>query len=259
MPASLIDSLANEYRFLFDNCMINSDKFTEIDQLVSKMVANKIAYESVADATNVPWNFIAIIHCMEASLSFKVHLHNGDPLTARTVHVPKGRPATGTPPFTWEESAVDALTIDGFTANVDWSISGMLFSFEKYNGMGYRKKGIHSPYLWSYSNNYSKGKFTNDGIFDPNAVSQQCGAAVLLRRMSETQIAVKGDVDTITLIKNLGEQVVFDPDHFNANASQLQGLLNTIGQHLRIDGKAGINTSDAYYTVSGKFLQGDNR
>ncbi len=257
MPTNPNTQFESEYRFLFDGCTINEDKFFEIDEVISKMVANKASYEAVGKLTNIPWNFIAIIHCMEGSLSFKKHLHNGDPLTERTVQVPKGRPAAGNAPFSWEESAIDALTIEGFTTKTDWSISGMLSSFERYNGMGYRKRGIHSPYLWSYSNHYSKGKFTNDGVFNPNAVSKQCGAAVLLRRMSEKQIAVKGETDTISQIKRLGEEVLFDPDNFHENAAQLQILLNNIGLHLRVDGKAGRNTSDSYHSLTGKFLKGD--
>ncbi|MDQ3815011.1 MAG: hypothetical protein M3347_13810, partial [Armatimonadota bacterium] len=35
---------------------------------------------------------------------------------------------------------------------------------------------------------YTKGKFVADGVFDPNAVSKQCGAAVLLRRMIDREI-----------------------------------------------------------------------
>ncbi len=123
--------------------------------------------------------------------------------------------------------------------------------------MGYRRKGIHSPYLWSFSNHYTKGKFTNDGVFDSNAVSKQCGAAVLLRRMSEKQIAVKGDSDSISLIKSLGENVVFAPNTFHDIAARLQTLLNSVGLHLRVDGKAGRNTSDAFHVISGKFLKGD--
>lgn len=259
MPTNLNNQFENEYRFLFDTCIISEKKFSEIDEVTSKMVNSKATYDTVANTTNIPWNFIAIIYCMEGSLSFKKHLHNGDPLTAKTVQVPKGRPVTGKPPYTWEESAIDALTIEGFTTKTDWSISGMLSSFEKYNGMGYRKRGIHSPYLWSFSNHYTKGKFTNDGVFDSNAVSKQVGAAVLLRRMSEKQIAVKGVSDAITMIKRLGNEVLFDPDHFHENAAQLQTLLNTIGLHLRIDGKAGRITSDTYHSIAGKFLNGDTR
>ncbi len=234
MPTNLSNQVENKYRLLFDTCIISEKKLPEIDEVISKMVKSK------------------------GSLSFKKHLHNGDPLTARTVQVPKGRPTAGKPPFTWEESAVDALTMEGFTTKTDWSISGMLSSFEKYNGMGYRKRGIHSPYLWSFSNHFTRGKFTADGVFDHNAISKQVGAAVLLRRMSEKQIAVKGE-DAITRIKRLGEEVLFDPDNFHENASQLQTLLNSIGLHLRVDGKAGKITSDAYKTIAGKFLKGDKR
>ena len=100
-----------------------------------------------------------------------------------TVRVPKGRPKQGQPPFTWEESASDALVFDGLHKWKDWSLPGTLFVLERFNGFGYRNKGIHSPYLWSFSNHYAKGKFVADGVFSATAVSNQCGAAVLLFRM----------------------------------------------------------------------------
>jgi len=59
----------------------------------------------------------------------------------------------------------------------------MLYRCERYNGMGYRSRGIHSPYLWSYSNLYQKGRFTGDHVFDPDNISSQCGAAILLQRL----------------------------------------------------------------------------
>ena len=40
--------------------------------------------------------------------------------------------------------------------------------------------GINTPYLWSFSNHYTRGKFTSDGNWDSSAVSQQCGAGVIL-------------------------------------------------------------------------------
>ena len=57
----------------------------------------------------------------------------------------------------------------------------MLYQLERYNGFGYRKRGLVTPYLWSFSNLYIKGKFVADGHFDPNAVSKQCGAALMLK------------------------------------------------------------------------------
>ena len=257
---ALTPDLGNEYEHLFDTAVINNSHYAEVDGYIKKMVTNKATYEAVGQPLNIPWYFIAIIHCMEAGLDFKAHLHNGDPLTQRTVQVPAGRPLTGKPPFSWEASATDALTIEGFTAWTDWSIPGMLFCFEKYNGTGYRVKGINSPYLWSYSNQYSSGKFVTDGVYNQDAVSKQCGAAVLLRRMFEMQILPSNDTDRISRISQLGEEVAFNAGAVKAdNAAQLQALLNASGIPLKSDGLAGNNTSNAYFKITGKYLKGDPR
>ena len=122
---------------------------------------------------------------MECGFNFGTHLHNGDPLSARTVHVPKGRPADGEPPFTWLESARDSLVLKKLDRIDDWSLPHMLYLLEAYNGFGYRPQFVPTPYLWSFSNLYTAGKFTADGKFDANAVSKQCGAAVMLRMLQE--------------------------------------------------------------------------
>jgi lysozyme family protein len=36
--------------------------------------------------------------------------------------VPAGRPAAGSPPFTWEQSAADALELAGIASVKDWSV-----------------------------------------------------------------------------------------------------------------------------------------
>ncbi len=261
MAFSFTPQLQSEYQRLFDTCLINPEKYPDIDSYIKKMLQAKQRYESVSAETNVPWYVIAIIHCMEGSLSFNAHLHNGDPLTARTVQVPAGRPKNGTPPFTWEVSAEDALSYSGLNKWTDWSVPGLLYRLEVYNGYGYHKFRINSPYLWSYSNQYTKGKYVQDGKFNPNVVSKQCGAAVLLRRMFEKQI-VTADApvtDRTSLIKILGADVNYAPSRYVAKAEELQKLLNLNGAHLRVDGKAGGNTSDAYKAVTGEYLNGDLR
>lgn len=95
--AAFTDDLRNEYKQLFDTCIIKEDKLKEVDGVIAKMVANKATYEVVANKLNIPWYFIAIVHCMEGSLNFKTHLHNGDPLSCRTVQVPRGSPLGGKP------------------------------------------------------------------------------------------------------------------------------------------------------------------
>jgi hypothetical protein len=42
---------------------------------------------------------------------------------------------------------------------------------------------VATPYLRSFSNHYSKDKFVNDGLYNPTAISKQCGAAVMLRAL----------------------------------------------------------------------------
>jgi len=168
---------------MFDTLVIKPGKEAEINLIAQRISANKARYQALEKQTGVPWTFIGIIHYRESNCSFSRHLHNGDPLTARTVRVPKGRPATGNPPFTFEQSAIDAIKLKGLDAWRDWSVSGMLYQLESYNGFGYRTKGINSPYLWSYSQFYTKGLYVSDGVYDANAVSQQAGAAVILRKV----------------------------------------------------------------------------
>src|SRR4030067_75220 len=138
-------------------------------------------YEAVASQTGVPWHWIAIVHHLESGRNFATHLHNGDSLRRRTVQVPSGRPQAGSPPFTWEESAIDALQLKGLHRETDWSIPKQLWQFERYNGFGYVQKKINSPYVWSFSSLYSHGKYVADGRYSASAISQQCGAAVILK------------------------------------------------------------------------------
>jgi lysozyme family protein len=153
---------------------------------LSMVRKSKARYEAVARAVDVPWHFIAVIHALESSFNFRAHLHNGDfPLTARTRQVPAGRPSTWLPPSDWESSARDALRLLGFTGLKDWSLERTIHRLEAYNGMGYRGLGVPSPYLWSFSNHYDRGKFVADGRFSARAKSQQCGTVVMLKMLDD--------------------------------------------------------------------------
>ncbi len=192
MSIVLTPKLRDEYDHLFSTCQVQSDKQALVDKAKAKVIGGQARYATVSAATGVPWFIVGILHSLESSSNFKTHLHNGDPLTARTVHVPKGRPIAGQPPFLWEDSAIDALTFDNLAGSSKWSAPLALFKLEGFNGFGYRTRHpeVLTPYLWSFSNHYVKGKFTSDGVFDPNAVSKQCGAAVILSLMVTEGTAV---------------------------------------------------------------------
>jgi lysozyme family protein len=174
--------LRQQYEQLFESCVVAPAHRAAVAATDAQLKSHQPRYQSVGGPLGIPWYVVGVIHAMETGIDFTRHLHNGDPLTARTVHVPAGRPPTGEPPFTWEESATDALTYQGFAAWHDWSVPGILYKLEAYNGFGYRQHPEcgFTPYLWSFSNHYTRGKYVGDGVWSATTVSQQCGAAVLL-------------------------------------------------------------------------------
>src|SRR4029453_7588990 len=185
MAKHTLEELRSEYNSLLQTCEIRADKLREVQDICNTILNNKARYEKIAAARGVPWFLIPAIHSLEGTLNFNTHLHNGDPLKARTVNVPAGRPKSGSPPFTFEESAIDALTFDKVAVNLEPTFAGICFKLEGFNGFGSRARGIHTPYLWSFSNHYTKGKFVRDGVFDPDALSKHCGSAVILLRFLE--------------------------------------------------------------------------
>ena len=194
--AALDVNLAAEFRRLWSTCAVAPEHQVEVDRVADELFAAKARYDVVAGRTGVPWYVIAAIHSLESGQDFRTHLHNGDPLTARTVHVPAGRPTKGNPPFTWEDSAVDALDFDHFIGWTDWSVAGALFKIEKYNGTGYRKQTppVTSAYVWSWTNQHLKGKYVADHVYDPNAVAKHPGAAAIFKSMGAKGYATLGSL-----------------------------------------------------------------
>lgn len=177
------DELKPKYEELYASCEIRPERAGEVAWHRQKLEQYRPHYEAVAAKTGVPWWFIGVVHALETSFNFNGHLHNGDPLAAQTALVPKNQPADWNAPHDWESSALDALAYRNFNGLSDWSLAASLYRWESYNGFGYAAQNIHSPYLWSLSNHYTKGKFVSDHEFDAEAVSKQCGAAVMLRAL----------------------------------------------------------------------------
>ena len=153
----------------------------QLQALTKRFAAYRTRYEQVQQATGVPWYFIAIVHERESDTDFDTYLGNGDPLNRKTKHVPAGRG-----PFkTWEDGAIDALRYQGLDKWKDWSLEGTLYQFEAYNGWGYVGK-TNSPYVWSWTNLYSHGKYVEDGKYSSSAVDHQPGCAAMLWQMIES-------------------------------------------------------------------------
>lgn len=185
MITHTLKSYAQEYATLWDAMEITRDE-SIIEQTAATIIAFRSQYEQVQAATNVPWYIVGIMDMREGGGKCCTHLHNGDSLKAQTVNVPANRPK-GNGPFTWQESACDALRFKKFDKIRDWTVEQMAFVFERYNGFGYRSKSINipSPYLWGGTNHQAKGKYIADHVFSKEIMDPQIGCMPLLKVIAD--------------------------------------------------------------------------
>jgi len=187
LPVGLDSELA-KYQDLYKKAIVDTDKTNQINTAINLYVNNISKYNLVSNTTKVPSHIIFCIHYREATCDFKTHLHNGDSLAKRTKNEPKGRPVKGEPPYSWTESAIDAIQYDGLDKVTDWSIPSALKRLEGYNGLGYKMKGLLSPYLWAGTSLYNGGKYTSDGHYNPDAIDAQLGCVVLIKRLEQLSL-----------------------------------------------------------------------
>jgi lysozyme family protein len=167
------------YSEIIPTLKIDSNKVLDVQDLVEQFKKTRERYEVVSKQSGVPSDVLFAIHYREASLNFKCVLHNGERIIGTgllTRLVPKGRG-----PFrSWEEAAIDALEIEKHKFPTTWDLEGKLTFCEKYNGLGYSKRNVPSPYVLAWTNGYSMGKYVADGKYDPSFIDKQCGVAAIL-------------------------------------------------------------------------------
>jgi lysozyme family protein len=191
MPTNAAMIAANAERFA--RAKIKPEWQASIDKTAKRLVADKARFLEVEKQDGVKWFAVAIIKEREAGAdpAFKRNIAQGDPWNEKSTHVPKGRG-----PFpNWDAATHDALVDCAPYAGRwhDWSIGGTLTILEKYNGTGYAARGLPSPYIFSATNIYVRGKYVRDGAFDPNYVDQQIGCAALLLAMQKLDASVTFD------------------------------------------------------------------
>ena len=183
------EDLQPDYEALWASMELKPSMAKGVDYGAAKVLSGRARYEAVSEKTGVPWFMIGLMHLMESGCDFSKHLHNGDPLTKRTVNVPKGRPKTKGP-WTWEESAVDAIVYDKLDKVSDWSLPRVAYCMESFNGWGYRKyhPEVANPYLWSGCTHYARGKYVEDPPgsktrWVADLESKQVGSMPVLRKL----------------------------------------------------------------------------
>jgi lysozyme family protein len=167
----------------------------QLDNWVTKIQENKSRYRAIEASTGYPRLLVAAIHAKESSLDFAANMVNGEPLHRVTRKKPEGLG----PWKSWEaaaETAMNLLKGKGLTAKVDSSLSTAQIAclLEYYNGLGYRNKGVNSPYLWAGTNHYERGRFVERSFlffgpyvsWDPNTPVRTPGAIPLINASTKT-------------------------------------------------------------------------
>jgi lysozyme family protein len=192
-------SNSNEYyRTLFDVAKPKEQILSELRDFVSKIqrkIPNstlnligkyKIISASIYSDSSLlfPWEFVALVHRMEASSDEDKQIMNGG---------------------LWKDQSVGSIKVTSFIQSATLNIKeffrkyrtnpkvvlaspeSILYWCEAWNGWGYRNKGLHSPYIIGgiESPLYDmEGKYTKDGEFDSSAKTKQVGCAILLKHLS---------------------------------------------------------------------------
>lgn len=188
---------------------VNPDRVSSLDAVARHLIAPaaKARYVGVQERLRqdghkpVPWWFIAIVSVREygGPPHWDKQLGQGDPLAEVSHNEPAGRgpfldhPGDFTPApgdikpgnDAWTRCCLDALIDCAPHAALwsDWSPGGALTIQEMYNGLGQAAMNLPSAYIWSFSDQYAKGKYIRDHVYDPEFVDTQMGCAPLLARM----------------------------------------------------------------------------
>lgn len=189
------------YRKMYLECEIDKGYERSVIKNSELVLEGRDKYQQVSDKTGIPWYVIGIIHFKEGSCNFLKCMANGEKIIGtgrKTTIVPIGRG----PYSTWEESAIDAISISSLRKVNSWELGTMLAAVERYNGSGHisgKGKSETSPYLWARTNvNDDFGKYTSDGKFSPiQGTNKTSGFCAILKQLESIGAATIVKIVTI--------------------------------------------------------------
>lgn len=162
--------------------VLTNEQAKDVKLFRDRFEKHQARYERVAAATGVPAPLIAAIHWRESHGDFGTYLHQGDPLGKAAVNHP-----TDIPIFTeWEPAAIHAIKMKSGLARslqmekATTDLASMATYAEFYNGLGYRRKGDESPYVYSGTDKYTGGKYVADGQYSSTTKDRQVGVIPLI-------------------------------------------------------------------------------
>ena len=173
-----------EYARQWDRMTIKPERVASFERDALFAIEHKDRYLAIEATSGVKWYHIAMLHRRESDADFSTYLGNGQRLSHRTTIEPTGRgPFIG--PDAFRLGALDALHVDALDMVLDWRLEKILYYCEVFNGGGYSRRGLPSPYIWGGSNIQQRGKFVADHVFDASVIDPQPGCAPLLWMMAQ--------------------------------------------------------------------------
>lgn len=226
------------YRMLWKSATVLPERQVSVRTIAGKIVSAKSRYQAIEARTSVPWFLVGCWHYRESDFNFGTYLGNGQTLTRMTTEVPVGRG-----PFaSFEEGADDALK--GLHNVGPWTIEQILYQTEEYNGEGYFHQNVNDPYVWSWTNHYTSGKYRRDHEFVLTLVDPQCGCAAILKELEASGVITLTFEDTImptqppavsTANATVTTTTTTTPFVFPAfNIAEIERALQTLGSVLPI-------------------------
>lgn len=225
-----------EYEAWINEALILPEWYTTLKSCLTTLERLKHHYEGFG----VPWEILAVLHMREASNDLGRQLLNGEYWGQRTTMIPKD-----IGPFpNWRESTWYAIVHHKINTLGD-SPEEILRFFENWNGWGYIRWNVPSPYVWSGTTlGLNVGKYVIDGIYSSTAEDMQPGAGTMYLLLK----GVLSFEDNPLITIRYGDE--------SSDVERLQTLLIKCGNNLKVDGDFGPQTAKAFHNVFGVIPEG---
>lgn len=189
MPgAPVFAKMIDFYSTAWDAMQVPSQADAAVQAQAERLYGYKDRYTVSEANTGVPWWMLAAMHYRQLDCDFTRTILNGDRIDQATEHFPAG---VG-PWSDWESSANFALIFDGLDTIGEgaWTIERVLYQLEAYDEWGYWRRGFVSPFLFAFTDQYTRGRIVTSGEFFAATVDAQIGCAPLIARLAELDPSV---------------------------------------------------------------------
>ena len=174
------------YRDAYEKAEVLPEAQGLLQTTCDRIMLHKAEYELAVKDTAIPWEFPALLHCLEADNDMRCQFFNGAAWYLKITVWPK---QTVGPWKNWQEAAHDALygEVKGFpmfSGMEDWDYPRLFCRAECWNGPGYANMNLPSQYLLGLTNIcVGVGKYVADGKYDPKAQTSDIGVIPLYKEL----------------------------------------------------------------------------